>query len=321
MSYRVPVLERFAWQDPVLAIMNSPAQSTKGSRYVVGASPSGDFAGHANEIAWHDGSTWQFDAPSEGWRVYNKNVQDYFTFKNSAWDSESTFEGLNLDGDVDSTDVEVDWDLMPNTSEALSFDSTSLAGIMRISTVEGSEAVSMAGDLVVDGDLTIQGTTTTINSQELTIEDKLITVNKGGPVDSGYNTGIEIEEDGTATGYMKVKDGARDRFVMKAPGGNILEVVTTADAALSIAGNLSVEAASAINQDVTTDADVNFNSVTANTLTANTSADLQAATVGTMTDKSTPANTVTVTQARTAYDRRAQWDEELGVIQFDFDNL
>src|SRR6056297_779085 len=262
--YRVPVLERFSWQDPVIAFVDQPTQSTKGSRFIVSDSAINEFAGHEGEIAWHDGTTWQFDVPAEGWKIFNKNDKEYYTYKNSSWDSQSTVEFLDLDGDVDSTDVEVDWDLRSDVSEALSFDSTSMVGILSIDTTDGAEGVNMAGDLAVQGNLTVQGTMTTIESQTVTIEDKLLTLNKGGPAGSGNNTGIEFEEDDNITGYVKVKDGDRTILALKAPGGNILELDTNADVTLSMSGNLTVESDSVINQDVTTDADVNFNGVTAN---------------------------------------------------------
>lgn len=86
MSYRVPVLETFAWQKPVLDLVNTPpATPAKADRYIVGNSPSNDFSGHANEIAWHDGSAWQFDVPQEGWTMYNVALGEYIKFDGSTW--------------------------------------------------------------------------------------------------------------------------------------------------------------------------------------------------------------------------------------------
>ena len=53
--------------------------------------------------------------------------------------------------------------------------------------------------LILDGDLTVKGDTTIINTQELTIEDNIITLNKGEGVSGlpGGVAGIEIDLDGT----------------------------------------------------------------------------------------------------------------------------
>ena len=48
-------------------------------------------------------------------------------------------------------------------------------------------------NLVVTGDLTVSGTTTTINTTELLIEDNLIVLNTGSAATPSYNAGIEIE--------------------------------------------------------------------------------------------------------------------------------
>ena len=48
------------------------------------------------------------------------------------------------------------------------------------------------------------------------IEDKLITLNKGGSVDSGVGSGFEIEEVGVVTGYFKINN-SRNAWTMKVP--------------------------------------------------------------------------------------------------------
>lgn len=305
--YRVPVLERFAWQEPVLAVADAPTQSTKGSRYIVGAGASGDFAGHAGAIAWHDGTQWMFDNASEGMRAYNKSDANYYTFDGTSWQSSNNLDGFTLTGDIDSTNYAVDWDLKENDAEALSFDTTSMQGILRIDTTTGAEQVAMGGDLLVAGNLTVQGETTVIETATLSVEDKLITVNRGGAVDSGANSGLEVEEDGTITGFNKVDDVDRSIWTIKAPGGSVLDLDINADSTLEMAGNLHVEAESWINQDVTTDGAPQFSggvNLVAGNLTS----------TGSFTDGS---NSVTALEAKTAYDRRARWDADLGVIYFD----
>ncbi len=84
---RIPVLEVFPWQPPVLAIANSPSQSTAGTRYIVGTSPTGDFAGQANKIAWRDASQWHFDTPEIGWETTNIADGKVYHFNGTVWSS------------------------------------------------------------------------------------------------------------------------------------------------------------------------------------------------------------------------------------------
>jgi hypothetical protein len=59
------------WQPPVDDIANDPpASPSSGDRVLVGGTPTGDFVGHAWEIAQWDGSDWVFTEPKEGTITY-----------------------------------------------------------------------------------------------------------------------------------------------------------------------------------------------------------------------------------------------------------
>lgn len=81
-------------------------------------------------------------------------------------------------------------------------------------------------DVVVQGNLTVNGTTTTVHSTVTTISDPLITLNQGGGAASGGGSGFEIEEAATITGYFKTT-ADRLGFALKAPGStNELDIKT-----------------------------------------------------------------------------------------------
>lgn len=69
-------------------------------------------------------------------------------------------------------------------------------------------------DVVIKGNLTVKGTTTTINSENLTVEDNIIIVNKGeqGHGVSRYASGLEIDR-GTADNLFIGFDETRDKLV------------------------------------------------------------------------------------------------------------
>lgn len=57
-----------------------------GKRWIVGASPSGAWVGHAGEVALCVGANlWQFIVPAEGWTAYDRGADVWRDFDGSAW--------------------------------------------------------------------------------------------------------------------------------------------------------------------------------------------------------------------------------------------
>tara|TARA_R110002020_G_scaffold130973_1_gene292837 strand:+ start:11824 stop:12735 length:912 start_codon:yes stop_codon:yes gene_type:complete len=75
-----------------------------------------------------------------------------------------------------------------------------------ISIADGG-AVTTASDLTVTGNLVVSGTTTTINTATLEVEDKLIKLaNVGSPdLDSATGAGVQIEGDATEANWSEIK--------------------------------------------------------------------------------------------------------------------
>ena len=68
-----------------LSVANTPAVTTNGSRYIVGMSPTGDFAGQSNKLAVRIEGAWQFYAPAAGWAVFDLSVSRYRIFNGTTW--------------------------------------------------------------------------------------------------------------------------------------------------------------------------------------------------------------------------------------------
>jgi len=315
--YRVPVMEKFAWQEPVNSILSTPPGTpAKGDRYVIGAAATDAWVGKEGKIAWYDGAAWQFDTAAEGWKVYNKADVTLHTFASNVWSSGTTIGNLTLTGNsIDSVAGEIDWDLKDNVASALefvtdtnvsmlnmdttdssekvtigvdfavvgdvdfsntaktvalnsgaaaiSFDTTS--AILSINATNGAEVVTAHKDMVVIGDLTVQGTTTTINTEELLVKDKLITLNDGGTDASITGSGIEVEgTDNAVKAYFKLGAADSTLWDLMASNGKVLTIDINEDETLTIGGSLNVEADSNINQDVTSDASPTFNNLVLN---------------------------------------------------------
>ncbi len=71
----------------------------------------------------------------------------------------------------------------------------------------------------------IQGTTIYENTPHLLVADPLITVNSGGGAGSGQNSGIEVEEAGSITGYAETSSD-RNSWILKAPNTAGVATVT-----------------------------------------------------------------------------------------------
>ncbi len=65
-----------------------------------------------------------------------------------------------------------------------------------------SSTVRAVGDLVVAGNLTVQGTTTTLNTATLDVEDTNVTVNKGGDNTSAQGAGLTVDRTGTKGSFV-----------------------------------------------------------------------------------------------------------------------
>jgi|GEM_PF-2624753 len=86
-----------------------PGSPSEGQRWIVGASPTGAWAGHADHIAaWKD-SAWQFSVPKTGWLAYVVDENSLLAWDGSAWVAAIEFAlnnlshlGINTSADTDN---------------------------------------------------------------------------------------------------------------------------------------------------------------------------------------------------------------------------
>ena len=156
-------------------------------------------------------STGNIALESDGDLNYNPSTGQLASTKVYGLSELRTGGNLILGGDLDATTSATDVDLIDNNASALSFDSAGKAGILQLVTTDGSEKVTMSGDLEITGGLTVSGTTTTINSTTLTVDDKNIELaSTGSPSDAGANLGgITLKGD---TDKTIIWDNANDNW-------------------------------------------------------------------------------------------------------------
>ena len=113
-------------------------------------------------------------------------------------------------GNITLTGAATDVDLIDNNASALSFDATGKAGILEIDTTNSGEGVKMAGNLTVEGDFVVNGSTTQANVDNLLVKDKFILLNSGSAA-SG-DAGILAGSGSAYSGSSFVFDDSADRW-------------------------------------------------------------------------------------------------------------
>ncbi|MGV3492118.1 MAG: DUF2793 domain-containing protein [Devosia sp.] len=84
-----------------------PLGPTAGDRYIVAASPTGDWTGKSGQVAAWDGAGWLFHAPEPGWLAYMIDEAGLLAWSGSAWEPTLGLDGeapmLGLNATPDST--------------------------------------------------------------------------------------------------------------------------------------------------------------------------------------------------------------------------
>ena len=115
-------------------------------------------------------------------------------------------------GTLDMVAQAIDVDLIDNNANAISFDAAGQASILKIDTQNGAEKViahamdvsnafNALGDVVITGDLTVNGTTTQLDVTNLNVEDPFILMG-GKATAANSNTGL-IFMSGSSTGAAR----------------------------------------------------------------------------------------------------------------------
>jgi len=109
--------------------------------------------------------------------------------------------------------VQANVDIIPNANNTLSLGAlgkrwnTVYAQYLDVANITVSGDVDLAGDVVIDGNLTVNGTTTTLNTSNVDIEDKQITLAFGSPnVTVANGAGIHVAGANANITYLSSND-------------------------------------------------------------------------------------------------------------------
>ncbi len=67
------------------ALATPPATPADGDRYLVAASPTGEWTGHAGQLVLRMEGAWRFLAPREGWRMWVADENSFLIYDGAAW--------------------------------------------------------------------------------------------------------------------------------------------------------------------------------------------------------------------------------------------
>lgn len=135
-TYRVPTLETFGWQHPVIGAQAAPPPSpVKGDRYIANhASPSGAWTGHPYEVATYDGSGWIFAVPNIGWFCF-LNASPwilYYYSENSIWEEYKSTPDLHAASHKSAGADAIKLDELAAPTDVTTLDATtSLHGLLK----------------------------------------------------------------------------------------------------------------------------------------------------------------------------------------------
>lgn len=87
VDYLAPERNSFPWQSNVIRadLTAPPVSPSKGDRYIVDGTATGDWTGHEDDIAEYDGSAWDFYTPTEGWECWDELQNAYYSYSGTGW--------------------------------------------------------------------------------------------------------------------------------------------------------------------------------------------------------------------------------------------
>ena len=116
-----------------------------------------------------------------------------------------------------------------NDGTGSGLDADLLDGVDSLSFLRSDQDDTFDGNLIITGDLTISGNTTTVNTEEILLADNIIVINSNyaGSAPS-ENGGIEVER-GTLTNSSFLWDETNDYWKLLSAGTDLGRIITTAD--------------------------------------------------------------------------------------------
>lgn len=219
------------------ALSAPPGSPADGQRWIIGAAPTGLWAGRATQIAaWQDGA-WVFYAPKDGWLAWNEAALTSLIFSAGSWVS---LIGALLAAGVADTAFTLTDDADPTKKAAFELAGIT-SGTTRTFTLPNttSELAILAGTQTFTGNKTFTGTltasgTVTVSAAAATIGTAITTATYGlgtGATTTGVTKTVNLGTGGasgstTVVNIGPVAAGAGGTTVVNTPTVTFANAVT-----------------------------------------------------------------------------------------------
>ena len=120
------------------------------------------------------------------------------------------------------------------TNSNVTFNNVAVNGTLTSDDITSS-TMTASGNVIVQGNLTVNGTTTTVNSNTVAIGDAIMTLNSDEAGTPSANAGFEVER-GTATNVALVWNEASDYWTLTEDGSAYSKIMTAGNWASSFTG-------------------------------------------------------------------------------------
>ena len=117
-------------------------------------------------------------------------------------------------------------------------DESSTIVAVSLSWVKNNSDISTAEDVIISGDLTVSGSTVTVNAETLLIEDNIIVLNTGVTGTPNTNAGIEVER-GTSTNVQIRWNESTDKWQLTNDGTNFYDILNSSGIVGDLTGNVT----------------------------------------------------------------------------------
>ena len=180
------------------------------------------------------------DSGGDGSLSYNSSTGSITYTGPSASEVRAHFSGgtgVNISSGVVSIGQSV------GTTDNVTFNNVTVNGVLNSDDITAS-TMTASGNVIVQGNLTVNGTTTTVNSNTVNIGDSIITLNSDETGAPSQNSGFEVER-GTSTNVSFLWDEAVDKWTL----GSTTLIASTFEG--NLVGNVTGTVSSLSNHDTT----------------------------------------------------------------------
>jgi hypothetical protein len=142
--------------------------------------------------------------------------------------------GTGVATTVSGNTVTVDIGQAVATTSNVTFNNVAVDGTLTSDDITAA-TMTASGHVIVQGNLTVNGTTTTVNSNTVAIGDAIMTLNSDEAGTPSANAGFEVER-GTATNVALVWNEASDYWTLTEDGSAYSKIMTAGNWASSFTG-------------------------------------------------------------------------------------